>query len=151
MTIKQKLVDRMIAKGNNFTYTEMIKELLDVVTDGKVKYDWREHRGYYATNFSVGAGGYMVSGQGNCGVYRSENGKWHAKYYTVDEMLDYKINKVLQSYKREVRSVTCRTIESPELRRVLSYKIESDTKNAIKSLKRAFKAIRPETLTQTKK
>lgn len=78
----------MIAKGNNYRYSDMVREILDIVTKGEVKYDWRKHRGLYATNFSEGSNGYMVNGGGDCGVYKNSEGKWSAKYYTEQEKMD---------------------------------------------------------------
>jgi hypothetical protein len=102
MTVKQQLVDRMIAKGNSFTYTEMIKELLKIKLGEGYRYNWKYDRGYYSTNFSSGSSnGYMVNGSGDCGVYKGEDGKWHAKYYTKEEKLktfvDRKIKDIIQA------------------------------------------------------
>jgi len=104
-TNKQQLVDRMIAKGNNYGYVEMIKELLKITKGEKYKYNWKYDRGYYATNFSLGSNGYMVTGVGDCGVYKGEDGKWHAKYYTIEEKLTTLI-------KRKVREIVRYTLSS---------------------------------------
>jgi hypothetical protein len=80
----------MIDNGNSFTYTEMIKALLLITKGPNYKYKWKRDRGYYATNFSFR--GYMTNGGGSCGVYKNDQGKWSAKIYTKDEMIDHKIN-----------------------------------------------------------
>ena len=90
-SVKQRLVEYMMANGNNFTYTEMIKALLLVNKGPDYKYDWKKDRGYAATNFSFR--GYMTNGGGSCGVYKNDQGKWSAKMYTKDEMIDHKINR----------------------------------------------------------
>jgi hypothetical protein len=96
-TNKQQLVDRMIAKGNNYGYVEMIKELLKITRGEKYQYNWKYDRGYYATNFSLGSNGYMVTGVGDCGVYKGEDGKWHAKYYSKEEKLTALIEKKIKT------------------------------------------------------
>jgi hypothetical protein len=102
-TVKQKLVDYMIANGNKFTYTEMIKALLKLQSGGRHEYNWRRDRGYFATNF--GEYGYMSNGSGDCGVFKGEDGKWSAKYYTEQEKLQYKMDKLFNMF----YSVTYRT------------------------------------------
>lgn len=94
-TVKEKLVQYMMENGNDFTYTEMIKALLKLQYGPDFQYDWREHRGYYATNFSIR--GYMTNGGGTCGVYKKENGKWAAKVYTKDEITKRKVEKLVES------------------------------------------------------
>ena len=84
-TVKAQLIERMVELGNSgITYTEMIKMVLDIVHPG-IKYDWRVHRGFYATNFTPPAqrwyggyhkGGYMVAG-GKEQVFKY-NGRWFA-------------------------------------------------------------------------
>lgn len=82
-TLKEKLVDRMIAKGNNFRYSEMIAEVLKISKGEDYVYDYKTaDRGYFATNFVKHWNGYMVNGKGTCGVYKNEQGKWSAKYYS---------------------------------------------------------------------
>ena len=63
-TIKEKLVQHMIENGNDFTYTEMIKEVLRISKGHNYKYDHNSpDRGYYTTNFSKRWNGYMVNGK----------------------------------------------------------------------------------------
>lgn len=90
-SVKLRLVEYMINNGNNFTYTEMIKALLLVSKGPEYIYDWRKDRGYCATNFSFR--GYMTNGSGICGVYKNDQGKWSAKMYTIDEMINHKVNR----------------------------------------------------------
>ena len=81
-TIKEKLVQHMIENGNDFTYTEMIKEVLRISKGHNYEYNHKSRdRGFYATNFSKRFNGYMVNGKGTCGVYKNENGRWNAIYY----------------------------------------------------------------------
>ena len=97
VTVKRKLVDRMIAIGRGLRYSEMIAELLKIQHGEDHKYDWRVDRGYFATNFSMGSRGYMVTGCGDCGVYKAEDGKWYAKNYAIEDMVAYKVNKIVSS------------------------------------------------------
>jgi hypothetical protein len=90
-SVKQRLVEYMMANGNNFTYTEMIKALLLINKGPNYKYKWQRDRGYYGTNLSFR--GYITNGGGSCCVYKNDQGKWSAKMYTKDEMIEYKINK----------------------------------------------------------
>lgn len=87
VTIKQRLVDRMISKGNDFTYTQMITELLKIVYGEDHRYNWRYDRGFYSRNLSLDWNGYMVNGRGSCGVYKNSNGRWSAKYWDSKEEL----------------------------------------------------------------
>ena len=100
-TVKQKLVEYMIENGNDFTYTEMIKALLLINYGPDLKYDWKEHRGYHATNF--GSRGYMASGVGTCGVYKNDSGKWSAKFFTKQEMLEHRIKSTIDRLTSLVR------------------------------------------------
>lgn len=104
-TIKQKLVDRMIANGNDFTYTDMIKTLLKIQYGEDREYDWRSpDRGYYSDNFNR-THGYMTRGCGDCGVYKKENGRWSAKYYTKKEKLDYILREDLRNFQNDVINI----------------------------------------------
>ena len=104
-TVKQQLVDRMIAKGNSFRYSDMIAELLKVSRGDDYKYDWKTDRGYCATNFCKTSNGYMVTGVGDCGVYKGDDGKWHAKYYSKQEKLDtFLRKKIKEIYSEALRS-----------------------------------------------
>ena len=81
-TNKEKLVDIMIENGNNFTYTEMITELLKISRGHTYVYNYNSpDRGFQSTNFCKKYNGYMVNGKGSCGVYKNENNRWSAKYY----------------------------------------------------------------------
>ena len=81
-TNKEKLVDIMIENGNDFTYTEMITELLKISRGHTYVYNYNSpDRGFQSTNFCKKYNGYMVNGKGNCGVYKNENNRWSAKYY----------------------------------------------------------------------
>jgi len=81
-TIKKKLVDHMIANGNDFSYTDMIKFILKTRYGKKYPYDCTtSDRGHYSTNFCKEWNGYMVNGKGPCGVYKKENGRYSGIYY----------------------------------------------------------------------
>ena len=83
---KQRLVDYMIASGNNgFTYTEVIKTLLKFRFGDDFKYDHKLHRGYYACSIS-GINNYMMNGAGKCGLEKRD-GKYFAKYFDKTERL----------------------------------------------------------------
>ena len=91
---KQKLVEYMIANGNNFRYTDMIKQMLKIVKGQNYEYDYNSSdRGFYGTNFDSHRG-YMLHG-GNCCVYKNESGKWSAKFFTAEEILNYKLDKIV--------------------------------------------------------
>lgn len=92
-SVKLRLVEYMMENGNNFTYTEMVKALLLITKGPNYKYKWQRDRGYYATNLSFR--GYITNGGGSCGVYKNDQGKWSAKMYTKDEMINHKINKIV--------------------------------------------------------
>ena len=83
-TNKEKLVDVMIENGNDFTYTEMITELLKISRGHNYVYNYNSSdRGFQSTNFCKKYNGYMVNGKGTCGVYKNENNRWSAKYYNT--------------------------------------------------------------------
>jgi hypothetical protein len=103
VTVKKQLVDFMITNGNDFTYTDVIKATLRICKGDDHKYDWRVDRGFYATNFSVR--GYMVNGGGTCGVYKKPNGKWSAKYYTPEEIFEYKIKRIIFTLVRSTKRI----------------------------------------------
>jgi hypothetical protein len=63
-----------ICRGKNYVYT-------------------RADRGFYATNLSSNNNGYLVNGGGDCGVYKNENGRWSAKYYTREDKVNYIVNR----------------------------------------------------------
>lgn len=100
-TLKEQLVKYMIENGNKFTYTQMIKALLKLTRPNET-YDWREHRGHFATNFSRPRG-YMVNGGGNCGVYKGEDGLWSGRFFTEKEIKSRKIKNALSSLVKDIR------------------------------------------------
>jgi hypothetical protein len=94
ISVKKQLVDFMIANGNDFRYTDMIKATLRICKGKNYEYRREYDRGFYATNFSSGSThGYMVNGGGDCGVYKNENGRWSAKYYTKSDKVNYFVNR----------------------------------------------------------
>lgn len=102
ITVKKQLVDFMIANGNDFRYTDMIKAILRI-NKGKDYIYTRENRGYYATNLSAGyCNGYLVSGCGDCGVYKNEKGRWSAKYYTKKDKVNYVIERHINALSAKV-------------------------------------------------
>lgn len=101
-SVKAKLVEYMISNGNDFRYTDMIKATLKIVKGQNYEYDYEHDRGFYATNFSSGANGYMVNGGGDCGVYKNEQGRWSAKYYTKEDKVNSIINRYLNTLTNEV-------------------------------------------------
>ena len=92
ITVKKQLVDFIIANGNDFRYTDMIKSILRICRGKNYVYT-RADRGFYATNLSSSNNGYLVNGGGDCGVYKNENGRWSAKYYTREDKVNYIINR----------------------------------------------------------
>ena len=92
ITVKKQLVDFMIANGNDFRYTDMIKAILRICRGKNYAYT-RADRGFYATNLSNGNNGYLVNGGGECGVYKNEHGKWSAKYYTREDKVNYIVER----------------------------------------------------------
>ena len=90
ITVKKQIVDFMIANGNDFRYTDVIKALLRICKGKNYVYNREYDRGFYATNLSMGScSGYLVNGCGNCGLYKNENGRWSAKYYSKEEKINY--------------------------------------------------------------
>ena len=79
-SVKQKLVEYMIENGNNFRYTDMIKQLLKICKGDNYEYDYNVDRGFYATNFNS-FNGYLRKG-GTCCVYKNPSGTWSAKFFT---------------------------------------------------------------------
>jgi len=92
ITVKKQLVDFMIANSNDFRYTDMIKAILRICRGKNYVYT-RDDRGFYATNLSSSNNGYLVNGGGDCGVYKNENGRWSAKYYTREDKINYIVNR----------------------------------------------------------
>lgn len=92
VSVKKQLVDIMIANGNDFRYTDVIKTLLKICRGKNYVYT-REDRGFYGTNMCVHSNGYLVNGGGECGLYKNESGRWSAKYYTKTDKLNYVINR----------------------------------------------------------
>ena len=80
VTVKQQLVDYMIAAGNpGFTYTEVIKTVLRIKFGSDFKYH-RIHRGYYSCAIS-GIDNYFMNGSGKFGLEKRD-GKYYAKYFS---------------------------------------------------------------------
>ena len=88
-TVKEKLVDFMIAEGNNgMRYTDIIKHLLKMQYGEDREYDYKSpDRGWFSDAF-YGSRGYFLNGGGTCGIYKHE-GKYFAKYYTKEEMVSH--------------------------------------------------------------
>ena len=85
ITVKQRLVDRMIAAGNpGFTYTDVIKTVLTLKFGADFKYT-RKYRGYYACAIS-GTNNYFMNGSGKCGLVKSD-GLYYAKYFEKSERM----------------------------------------------------------------
>jgi hypothetical protein len=97
ISVKKQLVDFMIANGNDFRYTDMIKTTLKICRGKNYVYNREYDRGFYATNFSKGSNGYIVNGGGDCGVYKNANGKWSAKYYTKAEKINYILERQINT------------------------------------------------------
>jgi len=97
VSVKKQLVDFMIANGNDFRYTDMIKATLRICRGKNYEYRREYDRGFYATNFSVPGNGYMVNGVGDCGVYKNENGRWSAKYYTYTDKVNHFLNRQINT------------------------------------------------------
>ena len=98
ITVKKQLVDFMIANGNDFRYTDMIKATLRICRGKNYVYT-RADRGFYGTNF-CSDNGYMVNGGGDCGVYKNANGRWSAKYFTKEEKI---INAITRQVTKLIR------------------------------------------------
>lgn len=95
--LKKQLVDFMIANGNDFRYTDVIKAILRI-NKGKDYVYTRDNRGYYATNLSTGyCNGYLVRGCGDCGLYKNEHERWSAKYYTKEDKINYIIKRQINA------------------------------------------------------
>ena len=95
ITVKKQIVDFMIANGNDFRYTDVIKALLRICKGKNYVYKREYDRGFYATNLSMGTynSGYLVNGGGDCGWYKNENGRWSAKYFTREEKSNYVVQR----------------------------------------------------------
>lgn len=113
ITVKKQLVDFMIANGNDFRYTDVVKTILRI-NRGKDYVYTREDRGYYATNLCIHSsryssyanktGGYLVNGSGDCGLYKNANGRWSAKYFTKDEMITNAISNQIAKLVKQMKS-----------------------------------------------
>jgi hypothetical protein len=102
-TIKRRLVEHMLANGNSFKYTDMIKWIVENVC--KEKYDWRVHRGWYSDNFHRGSyeTGYMVNGGGDCTIYKCEvTGMWKAKVFKREDIIRHKVANTIKSLSRSI-------------------------------------------------
>ena len=92
ISVKKQLVDIMIANGNDFRYTDVIKTLLKICRGKNYVYT-RDDRGFYGTNMCRHSNGYLVNGGGDCGLYKNESGRWSAKYYTKSDKVNYVLNR----------------------------------------------------------
>lgn len=92
ISVKKQLVDIMIANGNDFRYTDVIKTLLKICRGTNYVYT-RDDRGFYGTNMCTHSNGYLVNGGGDCGLYKNESGRWSAKYYAKSDKVNYVINR----------------------------------------------------------
>lgn len=102
-SVKKQLVDYMIANGNDFRYTDVVKAILKICKGEDYVYT-RNDRGYYATNLcKYGRGGYMVNGGGDCGLYKNKDGRWSAKYYSKKERLDYLLKRTIDNLHESLR------------------------------------------------
>ncbi len=98
VTVKKQIVDFMIANGNDFRYTDMIKALLRICKGKNYVYNREYDRGFYATNLSKGyRSGYLVNGGGECGLYKNEHGRWSAKYYTKADKINYILERQINT------------------------------------------------------
>ena len=137
ISVKEQLVDFMLKNGNSFRYTDMIKAVLKIST-GK-EYDWRTDRGYYADNFYTGSGlGYMVNGSGDCGVYKGEDNRWHAKYYTKEEKLSYKLKSILRNFQYAINGIN-HTYKSQEMFFERNYKLSEKRDQVEKAILKAYR------------
>lgn len=94
VTVKKQIVDFMIANGNDFRYTDVIKALLRICKGKNYVYNREYDRGFYATNLSISSrNGYLVNGCGDCGLYKNEHGRWSAKYYTKADKINYVLER----------------------------------------------------------
>jgi hypothetical protein len=114
ITVKKQLVDFMIANGNDFRYTDVVKAILRI-NRGKDYVYTREDRGYYATNLCIHAspysyktGGYLVNGGGDCGLYKNASGRWSARYFTKDEMITNAISNQIAKLVKKTQSAEFR-------------------------------------------
>jgi hypothetical protein len=104
-TVKQQLVDRMLRNGNDFTYTEVIKTILKIRRGEDYEYT-RDDRGHYSTNMSPYHNGYLVNGGGKCGLYKNANGRWSAKYWTIEDKIKIKAVNLLRIFSNQIIAST---------------------------------------------
>ena len=105
-SIKQQLVEYMIENGNDFRYTDMIKKVLKINKGEDYEYNHNSpDRGYWSCNFSKHAGsGHMLRG-GNCCVYKNDRGRWSAKFFTQEEIKEYKVKNVVDALTNQLKHV----------------------------------------------
>lgn len=132
-TVKKQLVDYMIANGNDFRYTDVVKAILRICKGEDYVYT-RNDRGYYATNLcKYGRGGYLVNGGGDCGLYKNKDGRYSAKYFSKKEKLDYMIKQTIDNLYRDLKTTTNnydRTMHYIEKDRMSSSIIAMNLKNS---------------------
>jgi len=101
MTVKEKLAYAMFIQNRGFRYTEMIRLLFEIQFEGRVIYNSKRDRGYYATNFSNTRwkSGYMWTIT-TCAIRKNEGGdnlwyphidkkRWEKKFTNEINPLDF--------------------------------------------------------------
>jgi hypothetical protein len=91
ISTKNRVIALMLQRPEGITYTEVVKLIL-AVNKPDATYNWRDYRGYWATNLNER--GYMRSG-GDGYLYK-QDGKWFAKWYDKGELLKQKIERQLE-------------------------------------------------------
>ena len=97
ISTKNQVIALMLQRSEGITYTEVVKTIL-AVTNPTETYNWRYHRGYWATN--LGDRGYMRSG-GDGYLYKS-GGKWFAKWYEGTERLEQRLADIMNLAMRKL-------------------------------------------------
>jgi hypothetical protein len=117
----------------------------------------QKDRGYYATNLTLSISiygpsrqGYLVNGAGDCGLYKNENGRWSAKYFTEEEMLNSAIEKQITKLVKQTQiaefkyrnnyvsryTQTSGNSYSGRAREYYNHNIEAAKKTTVKSIKK---------------
>lgn len=94
ISVKQRLVDHMLAVGNpGFTYTQVIERLLKFDRGEDYQYNSRSNdRGWYSDAIS-GINNYFMNGAGKCGLVKRD-GLYYAKYFEKSERM-YRAKKTM--------------------------------------------------------
>jgi hypothetical protein len=134
VTVKQQLVDYMIASGNKgFTYTEVIKTVLRIKFGSSFKYD-SSYRGYYSCAIS-GLNNYFMNGAGKFGLMKIE-GKYYAKYFNKYDRMWRARKLMLQN----IDHVVGRSSHYPHTReQFITEKVNALTARYLRSIKRIEK------------